>query len=365
MKKLWKIVLCTALVLLLAACGKNAKTTWQEQYDLGMQYLEDGDYEQAIVAFTAAIKIDPKQTVVYVGRAQAYIGSGETEENLSAALTDYESALVLDDMNPDIYLGIADVYIRQGDYEKAKEILNQALENLGENEAISEKINELENGDITDADGKTRRRAKFDENGNLVWYHELFYNAEGKTSKVIAYTADGTETGEVDWLYDENGYAIQQSSWYSAGEEDIDGTLIMVKREVDNEGKIMNEASYSLDGSLLQNMTYEYDAQGEVIKETRDDGTDITVTEFENDENGYLVKSSDYYNNELTMYTIYENDANGNCIREDWYDVWDGSNGVYAGSVTYELDENGDIITETKYDADGNIEYSTEVADFD
>ena len=68
MKKLWKIVLCTALVLLLAACGKNAQTTWQEQYDLGMQYLEDGDYEQAIVAFTAAIEIDPKQAVVYICR---------------------------------------------------------------------------------------------------------------------------------------------------------------------------------------------------------------------------------------------------------------------------------------------------------
>ena len=92
------------------ACDKISQPTWQEQYDLGMQYLEDGDYEQAIVAFTAAIEIDPKQAVVYVGRAQAYIGSGEKEENLSAALTDYESALDLDDMNPDIYLGIADVY---------------------------------------------------------------------------------------------------------------------------------------------------------------------------------------------------------------------------------------------------------------
>ena len=107
----------------MVGCTKNTQLAWQEQYDLGMQYLEDGDYEQAIVAFTAAIELDPKQAPIYIGRAQAYIGSGETEENLSAALTDYESALALDDMNPDIYLGIADVYIRQGDYEKAKEIL--------------------------------------------------------------------------------------------------------------------------------------------------------------------------------------------------------------------------------------------------
>ena len=100
----WKrrlLIYCTLLVIMLAGCGKNAQPIWQEQYDLGMQYLEEGDYEQAIVAFTAAIEIAPKQSVLYVVRAGAYTSLAESEEtsvqeeNLEKAIADYEKALEL------------------------------------------------------------------------------------------------------------------------------------------------------------------------------------------------------------------------------------------------------------------------------
>lgn len=42
------------VVILLAACGQRAPT-WQEQYDLGVRYLGEGSYEEAIIAFTATI----------------------------------------------------------------------------------------------------------------------------------------------------------------------------------------------------------------------------------------------------------------------------------------------------------------------
>ena len=45
--------------------------------------------------------------------------SGDTEDNLSAALSDYEAAIALDETLPGGWLGLADVYIRQGDYDKA------------------------------------------------------------------------------------------------------------------------------------------------------------------------------------------------------------------------------------------------------
>ena len=50
-----------AVLLLLTACGQTAEAAWQEQYDLGMKYLSEGNYEEAIIAFTAAIEIDPKR----------------------------------------------------------------------------------------------------------------------------------------------------------------------------------------------------------------------------------------------------------------------------------------------------------------
>ncbi len=52
-----------------------------EQLDLGNRYLDEMDYEQAVVAFTKAIEIDPTNTDAYLGAADAYIG-----------LEDFESA---------------------------------------------------------------------------------------------------------------------------------------------------------------------------------------------------------------------------------------------------------------------------------
>lgn len=74
MKRSWLLIFLS--ILLLAGCGKsNSPTTWQEQYDLGVRYLSEGNYEEAIIAFTAAIEIDPKRAEAYVGRGDAYVGS--------------------------------------------------------------------------------------------------------------------------------------------------------------------------------------------------------------------------------------------------------------------------------------------------
>ena len=80
-KKRWMmIVLVLCLTMSLLACGKKtddesealqtqAQMTWQEQYDLGLRFLSEGDYEAAILAFTAAIEIDPMQAEAYIGLA--------------------------------------------------------------------------------------------------------------------------------------------------------------------------------------------------------------------------------------------------------------------------------------------------------
>lgn len=76
MKAIALVLLC---VLLTACSAKPDGPTWQEQYDLGLRYLEEGNYEEAILAFTAAIEIDPKQAEAYVGLAKAYIATEEYE----------------------------------------------------------------------------------------------------------------------------------------------------------------------------------------------------------------------------------------------------------------------------------------------
>jgi len=145
--------------MILVACSQtkapvedvDAETsTWQEQYDLGVRYLSEGNYEEAIIAFTAAIEIDPKQAPAYVGRGNAYVGSGETEANIATAQMDYKQAIKLDETNAEAYLGLANVYILLNDYDKALEVLNQGLEKTGNNEQLATKIFEIENSSSDD-----------------------------------------------------------------------------------------------------------------------------------------------------------------------------------------------------------------------
>ena len=89
-KSVIAVILC--LTLLLSGCSglleKFGGDKWQEQYDLGMRYLEEGDYEEAILAFNAAIEIDDSRPEAYMGRAEAYIAVNEPEK----ALKDYKKA---------------------------------------------------------------------------------------------------------------------------------------------------------------------------------------------------------------------------------------------------------------------------------
>ena len=88
MKKLVSLLLALVLLVSVSACGQPSTgrseedegPTWQEQYDLGIRYLEEGNYEEAVIAFTAAIEIDPKRAETYEGAADAYIGLGDYEK---------------------------------------------------------------------------------------------------------------------------------------------------------------------------------------------------------------------------------------------------------------------------------------------
>lgn len=72
MKRICSLLLSICLVFSLCACGQDIQKAWQEQYDLGMRYLSEGNYEEAVIAFTAAIEIDPKKVETYKKTAEAY-----------------------------------------------------------------------------------------------------------------------------------------------------------------------------------------------------------------------------------------------------------------------------------------------------
>ena len=84
MKRFFYILLAALLLPTLAACQKAPEADpadeapdWQAQYDLGVRYLSEGNYEEAILAFEAAIEIDPKQETIYLKYAEAYTQQGD------------------------------------------------------------------------------------------------------------------------------------------------------------------------------------------------------------------------------------------------------------------------------------------------
>ena len=152
MKKMCGVMAVLICVFLTVACGRSTAEKWQEQYDLGMRYLEEQNYEEAIVAFTAAIEIDPNQAVIYIGRGDAYAKYQDMENHLELALADYSQALELDDSIPEAYLGMADVYVQQEDYDRALEILQKGHENTGASEIDEqiERVKEMKPEYVTD-----------------------------------------------------------------------------------------------------------------------------------------------------------------------------------------------------------------------
>lgn len=83
------VILALSFAVLLSSCAikpsenevksSEEPLTWQEQYDLGVRYLSEGNYEEAILAFTVAIEIDPKRTEAYIGLADVYVAQGNTD----------------------------------------------------------------------------------------------------------------------------------------------------------------------------------------------------------------------------------------------------------------------------------------------
>ena len=289
---------------------------------MGIRYLSEGNYEEAIIAFMAAIEIDPKQALSYVGRGDAYIGAGETEDNLNSALDDYTTAAELDETIPAAWLGMADVYIRRGQYDQALDILQEALEKTENNQSISDKIAEIANMNTessansnTDLEGSATleeivppgeglliRENCYNENG--LWnYTEYFYNALGICLEEIITLHDGEIQGHIK--YDIHGNEIWHLSY----------------------------------GDITEYQNF-YDEEGRLIRRE----TDSTTTYYYYDESGRTVRhESD------STHGVDEYDENGNLIFEEW--SWnDDIDRDYAGLLInryyHEYNEDG-LLTKT------------------
>ena len=119
----------------------------QQELDLGRKYLDELDYEQAVIHFTSAIDIDDRNVPAYLGRGEANLGLEEYEQ----AEADYTMVIeTLQAESVEAYVGRAQAYSGQGKTEEAEEDLQHA-QDLGLTEEEAETIREevLPTGPLT------------------------------------------------------------------------------------------------------------------------------------------------------------------------------------------------------------------------
>lgn len=293
------IALWFCAILVLTGCAGKAEA-YQDKYDLGVKYVSEGNYEEAILALNAAIEIDPKQAAPY--------------------------------------LELADIYIKKSDIDNAKSTLYAYKDQVGEevffdsisgNEdlingigAVSEdRIDHGTEYKITYSNilGNTIREEWYRTNGYL--YRIDYFDNMGRLTCCEIYDADGSCICKSLYDSDEN----MTEEWdYEAS--------TYTKNEYVN-GLLVNYEFYDLSkGTQNTKIEYEYDANGVLAKKTRYDHGNVHV--------------------------IYTCDSNGNDIRADVYCSREGE-GYEIGELTryfiMTYDDNGTLLTKEEHIPDGML----------
>ncbi|MEN6460229.1 MAG: tetratricopeptide repeat protein [Syntrophomonas sp.] len=133
-----KIIIGALLAIVLAGggfwgwLGYSSEARVQAKLELAIKYLNENDYEKAILEFNEAIRIDPRNIEARVGLAQAYIGIGDTQK-ADEVLT---AAMNIGTLSPGQYQQVIEMYMKKGNYDEAAKLLAQARGKYPDNEAL-------------------------------------------------------------------------------------------------------------------------------------------------------------------------------------------------------------------------------------
>lgn len=103
-KLVW--LLCIAAMMFLAGC-RDHEDTAEGNLNLGQRYLGNLEYEEAVIAFSKCIEIDPKCEAAYLGRAQAFAGL----EEWALAVFDCKTAMELNEDNEEAYMVLGNILL--------------------------------------------------------------------------------------------------------------------------------------------------------------------------------------------------------------------------------------------------------------
>lgn len=330
------------LVLSLIAAGifaliaNSSERRLAEQLDLGQKYLDELDYEQAIVAYEAVLEIDPKCEEAYLALADIYVVLGDIEKAVEILGEGYsqtssetilerqkeifeqaereEGALLEDNQEPETQASEGNqsgsgegVFVNEVNGNEISEdtLKNILLENVDQ-PIINFIYDDFDNNGVYEAVAFCGEYDEFDgscfgtlyfvsQEGVQVIREKDGYWDSGKVydfdnSKIIAITVYFTTCG-LTYYYQVNGYDVVEieGSGYGAGlYQDEQGRMYMPDSQydgsVDGTGHTWNIYYFYWENGLKEYGGTEisvdefmaYSGANEIIKKIEDDGYEIT-----------------------------------------------------------------------------------------
>ncbi|NPV89418.1 MAG: tetratricopeptide repeat protein [Firmicutes bacterium] len=216
-----RMVLTVAVVLVLAAAGVSLATgsldPAERQLKLAYKLLNEGKYEEAILAFQNVIEIEPRNTEAYAGLGLAYAHNGQYDK--AFATVNGALAMGLDD--PELlHEAMVEIYLKKGDESGARRYIRtitdqkildylkkkfpelfESMSGQRENEAaVSQRENQVVK--FKDPCFEKAIRVMLDKPNGDIWSDELAEIDKIRIDGPVIYR------GEASIVYDKNDYGL-------------------------------------------------------------------------------------------------------------------------------------------------------------
>ncbi|KGK91392.1 hypothetical protein DP73_03755 [Desulfosporosinus sp. HMP52] len=200
-----KIAVIIAFVVILIGGGvayatNNPTSRAERQLNLGNKYLQEGKYQEAILAFQKVIEIEPKNIPARLGLGKVYVARNELEK-AEAVLKEVVS---IDDKNIPAREDLFNVYLKEGNLDMAHAILNEIIQIDPNNNMVKQYTS-----DLAAAKALSESKANYDK-GIQQMNNKQYLEAMHLFEKVIEvdkerFTDAQTKISECNKSYVDNG----------------------------------------------------------------------------------------------------------------------------------------------------------------
>src|SRR6202142_2953430 len=117
------ICLCVVTLVILNGCSRDPQVRKRKYVDKGDAYLQKGKYNEAILEYANAIKIDPRYSLAHYHMAQTFLKMGQR----NYAYQELSRAVEADPVNLKAQLDLAQLLLGAGESAQAREHVQAIL----------------------------------------------------------------------------------------------------------------------------------------------------------------------------------------------------------------------------------------------